>query len=196
MAVSGLLLSGFLVTHLAGNLLLLKGEAAFNAYAKALENNPLLPLAEVGLAAVFVIHILSGLWVSWENRQARPVGYEASQWAGGRTIGSATMAYTGFLLIAFLVVHLRTFRFTEHGGNLYRHVLEAFRNPLYTGFYVAAMGGMVLHLSHGFASAFQTLGLAHPRAETLIKRSGLAFSLSMLGFAALAVWAYFQGGPR
>lgn len=193
MAVTGLLLSGFLVTHLAGNLLLLKGEHAFNAYANMLESNPLLPLAEIALALIFVGHILMGLRLAWENRAARPERYAASASAGAKTFGSATMPYTGLLLIAFLVVHLKTFRFTDHGPSLYRHVVKAFSNPWYAGFYVLAMSGMVVHLSHGFQSAFQTLGLRHPLYTPTIQRFGYLFSIAMLAFAALSVWAWYGG---
>lgn len=192
MAVSGLLLCGFLVLHLAGNLLLWQGEKVFNLYAAAIEHNPLLPLAEVALAAMFILHIVTGLMVSWENRRARPERYQVSVSAGAKTVGSATMVWTGVLLIAFLVVHLRTFRFMDYGESLYRHVLRAFQNPVYVGFYVASMLGMIVHLSHGFQSAFQTLGVNHPRLNPFIQSFGYLFSVSMLGFAALAVWGYFQ----
>src|SRR5262245_8333864 len=113
MAVTGLLLSGFLVVHLAGNLLLLKGEAVFNHYAEALEANPALPIAEIALAAIFVFHIIVGLKLAFENKQARPTPYEVSASKGGKTFASLTMPYTGSLLLVFLFVHLKTFRFTE-----------------------------------------------------------------------------------
>jgi succinate dehydrogenase / fumarate reductase, cytochrome b subunit len=193
MAITGLLLSGFLVTHLAGNLLLLKGEHTFNAYAAALEGNPLLPLAEIALALIFIGHIVAGLKLAWENRLARPERYAVSASAGAKSLGSATMPYTGALLIVFLIVHLKTFRFADHGPSLYQHVLKAFSNPWYTGFYVLAMAGMVVHLSHGFQSAFQTLGFRHPQYTPTLQRFGYLFSVAMIAFAALSVWAYFGG---
>lgn len=193
MSVSGLLLAGFLVSHLAGNLLLLSGEDVFNRYAAALAGSPLLPLAELVLAAIFLTHIVSGLMVSLENRRARPVGYEASRWAGGRTVGSATMAVTGILLLGFLAVHLKTFRFIGRPASLYQHVVTAFQNPVYLGFYVVCMAGLVVHLSHGVWSAFQTLGLNQPKFDPWLRRLGYVFAASMLMFVALTIWAHFRG---
>src|SRR5687767_10685728 len=102
-AVAGLLLCGFLVTHLAGNLLLFVSEGSFNNYAKTLESNPLLPLAELGLLALFLGHILVAAKLRWENRQARPAAYAEVKSKGGRSVGSRTMGWTAFLVLAFVV---------------------------------------------------------------------------------------------
>lgn len=195
-AAAGLLLCGFLVTHLAGNLFLFVGEGAFNHYAEALESNPLLPLAEAGLAGLFLIHILVSLKLRWENNQARPVAYEMQRSKGGRTPGSRTMTWTALLTLAFIIVHLKTFKFSEHGASLYAHVVGSFKNPLYAGFYVLAMLGLGLHLSHGVQSGFKTLGFDHPRWTPLVRKLGWAFAFAICGgFAAIPIWA-FLGGPK
>ena len=196
-AAAGLLLCGFLVTHLAGNLLLFAGEGAYNHYAKALEENPLLPAAEVALAALFILHIAVSVTVTYQNKRARPVAYESRASKGGSWPGSTTMIYSGLLVLAFLLVHLKTFRFGDASDGLFKLVMAAFANPWYSAFYVVAMAGLALHLSHGFQSAFQTLGLNHPKYTPLIKAAGLAFAvLVALGFAILPVWAYVKGGLR
>lgn len=191
-ALTGLLLCGFLVAHLGGNLLLYSGRETFNHYAENLKRTPLLPLLEAGLAALFLLHIVTALRLRWEKRAARPVPYESRACAGGRTWGSATMAFSGLLLLAFLIVHIKTLRLAPDKSDLYAVVLSAFRNPWYALFYVIAMGGLALHLSHGFQSGFQTLGLNHPKYTPLIRRAGLAFALLVAGgFASLALWAGF-----
>jgi succinate dehydrogenase / fumarate reductase cytochrome b subunit len=197
--LAGLLLCGFLVAHLAGNLFLFVGEPAFNHYAEFLQHNELLPLAELGLVVLFGLHILVSLKLRYENKQARPVGYESAQSKGGRTPGSRTMIWTALLVLAFVLVHLKTFRFGDDSGpaGLYGLVMTWFANPLYVGFYVVAMIALGLHLSHGIQSAFQTLGVNHPRYTPLIRKLGPAFALIVCGgFAAIPIWAFFVGGPR
>lgn len=195
-ACAGLLLCGFLIAHLGGNLFLLVGEEAFNHYAESLEHNPLILPAEIVLAALFLGHILISLHLKHKNRKARPVRYEVSSDKGARTWGSRTMTYSGIVLLAFLIVHIRTFKFGEESRGLFQLVMTAFQNKAYALFYVLAMAALGLHLSHGFQSAFQTLGVNHPRYTPWIKKSGLAFALLIAGgFAILPVWACFFRGP-
>lgn len=197
-AIAGLLLCGFLLTHLAGNMFLFVGEQAFNRYADALMANPAIIPAEIVLASIFLVHILLSLKVTWENRQARPTRYEMFVSKGGRTLGSSTMAVSGLLLLTFLVVHIKTFKFVDHSDGLYRVVMDAFANKLYSGFYVVAMCALGLHLSHGVQSAFQTFGLRHPRYTPLIKAAGIFFAAAVAtGFATLPIWAGFiKGGAQ
>ena len=97
MAVTGLFFCVFLVLHLAGNLTLYMGKDAFNSYAEHLHSlGPLLTLAEWGLLIFAVIHISTGLLLFYQNFKARPERYAVSKRAGGRTLGSATMPYTGW----------------------------------------------------------------------------------------------------
>lgn len=198
-AAAGLLLCGFLVTHLAGNLLMFVGGDVFNKYAEALEHNPLLPVAEIGLVALFLVHIALSIRATLANRAARPEGYQVYKGKGARTPGSRTMAVTGTVILAFVIIHVATFKYnvggfkglpTEEG--LFAHVLGWFSNPWYAAFYVLAVGGVSLHLSHGVQSAVQTFGLNHPRYTPLIKKAGLAFAaLIFVGFASLPVYFGF-----
>ncbi len=196
-ALAGILLTGFLVIHLAGNLLLLRGPQAFNDYAKHLADNPILPAAEIVLAALFLWHIAAALVARTQNRLARPVGYAAAHAKGGRTPGSRSMTATALIILAFLVVHLKSFRFAADRSDLYALVMKAFGNVYYAAFYVMAMGALALHLSHGIQSAFQTFGVNHPRYTPWIKRGGTAVAIAIsLGFAILPVWAFMSGGAR
>lgn len=199
-ALAGLFLCGFLLTHLLGNLFLFVGPKAFNHYAQTLEHNPLLPIAEIGLVALFLVHILLSLRARWANVQARPIAYESYEGKGARTPGSRSMAVTGTLVLVFLIVHLKSFRFAAaqmRETDMYQLVTSAFTNPLYAAFYILALVGVGLHLSHGFQSAFQTLGINHPRYTPLIKKAGWAFAaLVALGFASMPIYFGFLGGAK
>ena len=187
MALSGLMLGGFVLVHLAENLLLLKGQAAYNGWVEMLLSNPVTPLLELGLLAVFVAHIITGAWVRIEDFMNAPRGYEARRWQGGRTIGSATMLYTAAAILLYLAYHMLTFRFVDHSMGFYEMVTAAFRSPVFTGIYVAGALALALHLSHGMQSAFQTLGVNHPKYTPVIKAAGLAVAVAMLGFALISV---------
>ncbi len=188
MAVSGLLLGGFMLIHLAENLLLLKGEMAYNGWVDLLLSNPVTPLLEIGLLLLFSAHIITGVWVRVEDFMNAPRGYEARKWQGGRTIGSATMLYTAAAILAYLIYHMITFRFSDHSMGLYQMVTTAFRAPLFTAIYIAGSAALALHLSHGMQSAFQTLGVTHPKYTPLIKAGGLLVALAMTGFAMISLY--------
>jgi succinate dehydrogenase / fumarate reductase cytochrome b subunit len=197
-AAAGILLCGFLVAHLLGNMLLFVGADAFNHYAETLEHNILLPVAEVGLFLLFIVHIILSYRATYLNRKARPDGYQVYKSKGARTWGSRSMAITGTLVLAFLIVHIKTFKFGGGGADLYTHVVTWFANPLYASFYVLALGGLGLHLSHGVQSAFQTFGLNHPRYSPLIRKAGLVFAgFIFLGFASMPLYfGFFVGGSK
>lgn len=199
--LAGLCLCGFLLGHLGGNLILFVGMGAFNTYARFLQTNPFTPIAELGLLALFLLHAVVTLYARWQNWTARPVAYDMVVSKGGRTWGSRTMTYTAFLVLGFLVLHVACFKYGWRSGfkneELFQRVMEFFRNPWYAGFYVLALAGLGLHLSHGFESAFQTLGVNHPKYTPLIKTCGLFFAIAVAGaFAAIPIWACFLGGAR
>ena len=188
MAITGLMLGGFMLFHLGENLILFKGEVAYNNWVDLLLSNPLVPLMELGLLAVFLAHIFSGIWVRLEDWLNAPGGYEARNWQGGRTIGSATMLYTAILLLAYIAYHLLTFRFVDHSIGFYQMVTSAFRDPSFVAIYVGGSVALVLHLSHGLQSAFQTLGVHHPKYTPFIKLGGWLVAITMVGFALISVY--------
>ncbi|HOI41595.1 MAG TPA: succinate dehydrogenase cytochrome b subunit [Elusimicrobiales bacterium] len=188
MAVTGLALGAFMLVHLAENLLLFYGEKAYNGWVDLLLSNPFIIYAELGLAAVFLLHIVTAVWVRWEDWRNAPAGYEERKWQGGRTIGSATMLYTAAAVLAYLVYHLIDFRFADHSMGFYAMVTGAFRDPVFVGVYIAGSLALALHLSHGMQSAFQTLGVNHPKYTPFIKIGGLLVALTMVGFAMISVY--------
>lgn len=194
MAVTGLGFIGFLTVHLVGNLTLYSGQDLFTSYVKHLHAlGPLITLAELGLLSFAIIHIVIGTLLFYKNLMARPVRYRVKKNAGGRTIGSATQPYTGFIILAFLILHLLNFHFAEHTNeSLYQLVSSAFANPLYVGVYVIAMIVVAIHVSHGFWSLFQTLGANHPKYMPLIQKLGIAVSLVFgIGFGFVPIFISF-----
>jgi succinate dehydrogenase / fumarate reductase cytochrome b subunit len=191
MAVTGLSFCGFLVAHLAGNLSITGGKDMFNAYALHLHSLGLfLTAAEWVLLTLAVIHVLTGITLFYGNLRARPIRYRVNRSAGRRTIGSATMPYTGLVLLAFVIFHLLNFHFVDKTQTtIYQIVSSTFQNPLYVSLYIAAMIVAALHVSHGFWSAFQTIGANHPKYMPFIRL--LSVLLAMLfgvGFGFLPIF--------
>ena len=191
MAVTGLGFCLFLAAHLAGNLSIYAGRNAFNAYAEHLHSlEPLVKVMELGLLFFAAVHVITGLLLFYQNLTARPSRYAVNTAAGGRSIGSRTMPYTGILLLGFVVYHLLNFHFVDKTGTtIYDIVSAAFANPFTVAVYVGAMIVAAVHVSHGFWSAFQTLGANHTKYMPLIRGAGLVFSLLVgLGFGLLPVY--------
>ena len=98
------------------------------------------------------------------------------------------MLYTAVAVLFYLVYHMATFRFADHSMGFYQMVTAAFRKPVFTAIYVGGSAALALHLSHGFQSAFQTLGLNHPKYTPLIKIAGIIVALTMVGFALISLY--------
>jgi len=191
MAVTGLFFCVFLVLHLAGNLTIYMGKDVFNSYAEHLHSlGPLLVLAEWGLLIFAVTHISTGLLLFYQNFKARPTRYAVNKRAGGRTLGSATMPYTGVILLLFVIYHLFNFHFVDKTHTtIFQIVSNAFSKPGYVLIYTFAMIIAAVHVSHGFWSAFQTLGANHPKYTPLLRGLSLVFSLIVgIGFGFIPVY--------
>jgi succinate dehydrogenase / fumarate reductase cytochrome b subunit len=194
MAVTGLLLCGFLVAHVSGNYLLLSGRDAFNAYAEDLKSfGVLFYVAEVGLLELFGLHIVLAIVVTRENRRARPVPYVVYRSRGTRTFSSNKMFLSGVLILVFLLIHLWTFRFADLSGTtLYDVVMTHFQNIGYVAYYVFFSCVVAVHVAHGFQSAFKSLGLEHAKYTPWIRVVGLLFAWGVaLSYSFLPIWACF-----
>lgn len=196
MAVTGLALFGFLIAHLTGNFLLMKGPQAFNDYSAFLHNTGvLLLLAEAGLVVFFLVHVVSGLRVTLENKKARTAQYAVKKTAGEATVFSRTMSVGGLIILIFVPVHVWMFKFGDASaaGGLWGLVMQEFSKPMTVAWYVVAMLAIGMHLSHGIGSAFQTLGILKPTWRPKLKFAGLAVGWAIaLGFASLPLWAFMQ----
>ena len=198
MAVTGLLLLGFVCMHLAGNLLIFLGPDALNAYAEKLEHlEDLLWVARLGLLAATAAHIWSSIVLTIENRRARPSAYKRFR-PEETTLAARMMAVSGLLVLAFIIYHLLhfTFRVTHpeisnlldgHGRrDVYTMVVRSFQDPRIALAYIVAMGLLCLHLSHGIRSAVQTLGVnpeqLHPQADRISQAAAI---LIMAGYMSI-----------
>lgn len=204
--ITGFALFLYLLIHIAGNLLVFFGPAFFNKYAYTLESNPLLPVIEIGLLAIFLMHVYKTIRMFLGNQNARPAKYAVKKRAGypsRKSFASSTMIASGLWLLAFIIVHVKAFRFgVEHewpagGRDLYRLEMENLSNPLMVGFYVLSMVVVGSHLWHGIASAVQSLGFDHPVWTPRILSAGKVVAFLIAGgFMVIAVWVYLQQGGR
>jgi succinate dehydrogenase / fumarate reductase cytochrome b subunit len=204
MGATGLLLVVYLILHLAGNLLLLLGPEIFNGYSHLLISNPLIIPVEIGLGAIFFLHVYKAVTNYVANRRARPVGYRRYTWTkrpSRKSLASTTMIFSGIILFVFIAVHLMQFKFgseytVAQGGeevrDLYRLEMEVFGNILNVVFYAFCMVVIGAHLWHGIASAFDSLGATHPRYTPLILKvgKGAAFVVAV-GFLVIPFAVFF-----
>lgn len=242
MALTGLFLCSFLIVHMSGNLQLFKQDdgLAFNVYAVFMTTNPLIKTISYGLYAFIILHAIEGLYLAYQNRQARgSQRYVVSNGKANSSWFSRSMALLGTILLVFIVVHMSNFWFeykfgyvpyTQYEQNLvtgevasapfegqinnkleeyvreesntrvvivkdlYRIVMEGFKNPLLVVFYVLSMFAVSFHLVHGFKSAFQTLGINHSKYNPLLNFLGVGvFGIIIpIGFALMPLYFFFK----
>ena len=200
MAVSGVLLIGFLVAHMIGNLKVFMGADAFNHYAEFLREigYPLLPhmaglwIFRILLLLAVGLHMLSAWQVYTQSRTARGGKYTKEE-SLHFSYASRTMRWGGVIIATFVVYHILHFTTGQAHpdfihGSAYRNVVIGFRNPLVAGFYILALAMVTFHVYHGLWSAFQTVGANHPKYNPY--RRPLAFNLALalfLGFLTVPV---------
>ena len=201
--LTGLALFVYMLLHLAGNVIVFFGPEMFNEYSHTLISNPLIVPIEIGLLLVFLVHIFKTVTMYLKNQAARPVAYEKKERAGHTSrkgLASSTMIASGLILLVFVVVHVKQFKFgsfyltagSDSIRDLYRTEIEVFRQPGWVLLYVLGTLTVGLHLRHGIASAFQSLGIDHPLYTRRL--TWLALGLAVLiggGLAVIPVWVYF-----
>jgi succinate dehydrogenase / fumarate reductase cytochrome b subunit len=191
MAVTGLILSAYVVAHLIGNLQVYSGAAAIDAYAAFLHSKPgLLWVARLVLLAAVLVHAICGIQLYMRKKTARPVEYQAKANIQGST-ASRTMLVSGVVILLFVVYHL--LHFTTGSVHPSFQELKPFHNVT-TGFrqfgasflYIVAMVGVGFHLWHGIYSMFHSLGLTHPRYTPGI-RSAAALIATLVALGNISV---------
>lgn len=200
MGVTGLLLCGFLVVHLAGNLLLFGGQPGFDRYAHNLHEFELLPLAEAGLLVLFLAHIYLAFTTAKDNTAARSVEYAVKQSKLPKGVinfppPSNWMFASGAVVLGFLLLHMVDMRmkvrpFIDYHAEEYAfyNTILILSNPYSRLVYLIGIVFLGFHLSHGFSSAFQSLGLSHPKYTPTIKLLGLVFAIAIaVGFASIVI---------
>ncbi len=198
MALSGLMLSGFLVAHLSGNFLLLAGDGGelFNSYAEWLGSQPWLNAARAGLLVVFVVHVFLAFNLNHQNTKARSSQYYYKN-PSDATLASRTMILTGVLVFVFVVIHLFNFTWGDKSGpdGLYGLVLSKFTHTGWSLMYICAMIVLGMHLVHGLQSVFQTFGIRHGKWTPIIKGLCILTAIGLaLGFASIPVWLLISKG--
>jgi succinate dehydrogenase / fumarate reductase, cytochrome b subunit len=194
MALTGLVLAGFVLGHMTGNLLMFKSPAAINAYAKWLHDNVgLLWTARAVLIISTFAHIWVGIQLALENRAARDGG-PAADATRRATIASRTMPYSGVVILGFAIFHLLHFTFKAVAlgdvpldpNDVYKMLIVGFSCKPVAYFYIISMLLLCLHLSHGVSSVFQTLGLRNERWRARLDVLALAYAwIIALGFISI-----------
>jgi len=191
MAVTGVMLSGFVLGHMAGNLKVFEGAEAINAYGKLLRfEMAFLWGARLALLGAVGLHVYAYAMLTRESVKARPVGYRQTS-RRESSYASRTMRITGPLLLGFIIFHLLHLTTgTVHPdfkeGDVYHNLVSGLRVAPVAVFYVLAMVALGFHLWHGIWSLFQTLGASQPRYNSLGRHVATVFTLVVtLGFAAV-----------
>lgn len=206
--LTGVLLILFVIVHLTGNLKIFGDVHAMNEYSHFLhELGPLLWIARIGLVVIFAAHIYIGLSIWLNKRKARPQKYEVYSSKGGpsrQTLSSRSMAFTGVVLMIFIIFHLRTFAFGDavevnvNGVMMEDYktlILDTFQSPLYAFGYTFVMLLLGVHLGHGFWSAFISLGFSGKKATATLYTAGTIFAVVLaFGFLFIPLYIYFGGG--
>ncbi len=198
MALTGFFLIVFLLVHLTINSFSLFSAELFNAGSEFMATNPLIYIMQYVLALGFIIHILMGIKLTWQNKAARPINYTYNRPGENSSLSSRTMIYSGGLVLLFLILHIKDF-FVEikfnHLSNVdvvnptdFDLLLQVFSNPIYVIIYVVAFVLLGFHLNHGFQSTFQSAGFSHNKYTPILKKLGTAYSILIaVGFSVIAI---------
>lgn len=200
MALSGLFLIIFLITHLVINsLTLASSKDLFNEAAHFMATNPIIYAMQYVLALGFIIHIGMGIKLTIQNKRARSQEYVYNKMSKNTDLSSRSMIVSGGLVIVFLALHLRDYFYQmkfvglPDGTTDYDLVVNLFTNPYYTAVYVIAFIVLGIHLNHGFKSAFQSMGANHKKYNPLIKIVSTAYSIVIaLGFSTIAIFHFIN----
>ncbi|HET6580014.1 MAG TPA: succinate dehydrogenase cytochrome b subunit [Gemmatimonadales bacterium] len=197
MAVTGLIMVAYLITHVVANLTVFQGPAKINAYSAFLHGTGgALWAARLVLIAALVLHVVAAAQLTARRRAARPVPYAAGREPQVSTLASRTIRWGGVLILIFLVYHILHFTLgTVHSsfveGDPYHNVVAGFGNPLVIVFYELALAAVGLHLYHGIWSSGRSLGVSPPAPHPLRRQLALALAvLIWAGFAVIPVAVY------
>ncbi len=202
MGLTGLIWAGFVLTHMAGNMLILVDPSAYNAYGHGIvSNKALLYGAEILLALALIIHVSCAVILTLQNRASRGRSYRIGP-NGNKApnVGSNWMLIQGSVILVFIILHLITFKYgtyyetTVNGvvmRDLSRLIVEVFHQPGYVVWYIVALVLLGFHLTQGVRSVFQSLGLLHPGYQNLIRVAGLSYALIVAGgFISQPIYVY------
>ena len=189
MAITGIVLMGFVFGHMVGNLKMYQGAHALNVYGEFLREllYPLLPrtltlwIIRIGLILAFVFHIHAAASLTLMNRRANAGGYSAKRDWQAANAASRSMRFTGVVILAYLIWHLADFTWGWVNpdfvrGDVYRNVQASLSNAVPAAIYVLATIALGVHLYHGSWSLFQSLGLNNPKYNSWRRSFALGFA--------------------
>lgn len=206
MGISGLVWAGFVMGHMLGNLLMFVSADAYNSYGHAIVSGPLLIPVEIILVLSIVIHISMAILLTLENKKAGGGQRYATLPSGPKkaSLASRTMAVQGSFILAFIILHIITFKYgtyyetTVNGvvmRDLFRLIVEVFQQPIYVFWYLVCLVLLGFHLSHGFGSIFQSFGIRNDHYAPLIRKASISYGVIVaLGFLAQPIYVYFFAG--
>jgi succinate dehydrogenase / fumarate reductase cytochrome b subunit len=189
MAITGVILFGYVLAHLIGNLQIYSPNPdQINHYAAFLHNPSnaaFLWSARVVLLIAVILHITAAVQLWRLAQAARPVAYVKKDEAA-TSYASRTMRWSGVIVAAFVIFHVlhltvgAVVPIQEIGPNepdVRANVISGFQNPAISGFYILAMILLCMHLYHGLWSMFQSLGFSHPRYTPKLKKGAATFAI-------------------
>lgn len=203
MALTGLFLITFLVVHAGINSMIWfnDGGETFSHWAHFMGTNLIIRVMEIVLVIGFIVHIVDGLMLWKQNRDARPVKYAYSNPAANSKWYSRSMGLLGTLILIFLIIHTSNFWIPNRASqfatgeelNLFEMMQIEFSEWYMVVFYVAGCFSLFWHLLHGFKSAFQSLGLNNVKYNQAIEIAGIAFSIIVpFAFAMMPISMFFK----
>jgi succinate dehydrogenase / fumarate reductase cytochrome b subunit len=203
MGLTGFFLIIYLIVHASINAMIFYDDAGekFNAVASFMLHNYFVRFLEVGLFAIFILHIIQGLILWKQNRSARKINYIKQKFPGEIKWYSRYMGWLGTFLLLFLIMHLYHFwASTKHelyfNGpviDIYQEMKIIFTNPVWFTLYMIGLGSLLFHLLHGFQSAFQTFGINHRRWTPIIKGIGIFYSVAICILFAMMPISFMAG---
>ena len=192
MGITGLIWMGFILGHMAGNMLILFSADLYNAYGHSIVSNKILLYGtELVILGALIVHVITAISLTLKNREARDTRY-AMQPNGGKaaTIASRFMAVQGSAVLAFIILHLITFKYgtyyeTTVGGvvmrDLHRLIVEVFQSPAYVAWYIVCLLLLLFHVKHGAASVFQSFGVLERKMQSGIKSLAWVYAIIVVG---------------
>ena len=203
MGLTGFFLIIYLIVHAGINAMIFYNDngETFNKAAYFMSRNFFMRFLEIGLFAVFILHIIQGLLLWKKNRAARSIGYQKQNYPAGIKWYSRYMGWLGTFLLLFLVMHLYHFwagtknemYFNGPQVNLYYEMKDVFTNPLFFTLYMIGLVSLLFHLLQGFQSAFQTFGINHRRWTPIIKGIGIFYSVAICILFAMMPVSFMAG---
>lgn len=187
MGITGLIWAGFVLSHMAGNLLIFISHDAYNAYGHAITSGNIIYIAETVLILALISHVYMAVTLTIANKSARETKYAVAASGQKRvSLASRTMAAQGSLILAFVILHLITFKFgnayptTVNGvemRDLAKLMVEVFQSPAYVAWYLVCLLLLGFHLSHGVGSSFQSLGLMEGTYRNLWRKLSIGYAV-------------------